>query len=250
MPSIFTTFTQYDPEAQIGLRLLSPLTTFISDSSSIVHCSVFRAYTCTDSIDIPSGPLQTDCVAKLVYRHYGVAVHQALYHKPEAPNPQALNWEAPTFAPRLRGCSSLPGIQACVYIMDFLRPPTFVLPGWYTLANVRIKAMVAKKVDVIYPVLKNIVNRLFNLGLVHGDLRPNNLMIKMKDCAFMVEPVEIKVVDFEWADKVDIARYPQSRNEDIGYPGKPGGLIGRNDDLYMIDKWRKDMKNHMKEEDG
>ena len=178
----------------------------------------------------PSGPLAANCVAKLVYSHYGLVVHQAL---------QAVHQ-----APELYGWSHKPGIQACVYIMDFLHPPSFVLPGWYTLADLCIKAMVATKVDVIYPVLKNIVSHLSNLGLVHGDLRPNNLMIKMEDCAFIVEPVEIKVVDFEWAGNVNIACYPHNRNEKIGYPGKPGGPIGRDDDLYMINKWRKDIEDY------
>jgi len=220
VPSIFTTFEQYDPKAEIGLRLLTPLT-----PSDMVR-SVFGAYACTIMDD---AQLYPNCVAKLVYRHYGVAVHQALH--------QALNWEAPAFAPKLHGCSSKPGIDARVYIMEYLRPPSYDTPGWLTLARVN-QDMVAKKLDLIYPLLNEIVDRLANLELVHGDLRPNNLMIKMSDRIQIAEPVEIKVVDFEWADKVGTARYPQSLNKHIGYPGEPGGLIGPKDDCYMIDKWR------------
>ena len=173
-------------------------------------------------------------MAKLVYHHYGMAVHQALG------NPEALN----LLAPQLFGWSRKPGINASVYVMEYLYPPGYETEGWCTLAEVN-QDKVAKIRHLIYPVLQEIVNRLVNLGFVHGDLRPNNLMIRMKDRTNIAEPVEIKVVDFEWADKVGIARYPHNRNEDIGFPGKAGDLIGPKDDQYMIDKWKEDINKYV-----
>jgi len=232
VPSIFTTFEQYNSKAQFGLRLLRPL---LADD---VRYSVFGAFAYNLNDTSSGEPPYVNTVAKLVYRHYGVVVHQALY-QPEASNPQG-----PNQAPKLHGWSHKPGIDACVYIMEYLLPPSFDGPGWYTLAELN-QDMVAKKLDLIYSVLTNIVNRLITLKLVHGDLRPNNIMIRMQDRTLIAKPVEIKVVDFEWADKVGVARYPQNRNEDIGYPGKAGGLIGWDDDLDMINKWRKGMLDYV-----
>jgi hypothetical protein len=229
VPSIFTTFMQYEPEAEIGLHLLTPLTP--DTSSDAAHAaaaasrSVFLGYFPQTESNTPPGELHLSVVAKLVYRHYGVAVHQALH--------QAL----PTFAPELLGYSSKPGIQACVHVMEYLRPPFFGTPGWLTLDKIN-QDRVADNLDRIYPLLSKIVNCLAKLRLVHGDLHPNNLMIKMSDRIHIMQPVEIRVVDFEWADKVGVARYPQSLDKDIGYPGEPGSLIGAGDDRYMIHKWQ------------
>lgn len=229
MPSIFTSFFHYKRDADIGLRLLTPLTSGSSPdaahATAAVHCSVFLGHV----PGIP-GELRQNFVAKLVYRHYGVAVHQALH---QAENQAA----ASNFAPELHGCSSKPGIQACVYIMEYLPPPFFGTPGWLTLDKIN-QDRVAKDLDLIYPLLNEIVDYLASRGLVHGDLRPNNLMIKMRDRLQILKPVEIKVVDFEWADRAGVARYPQSLGKDSGYPGEAGGLIGAGDDRYMINKWR------------
>jgi len=231
VPSIFTTFTQYDDEAQFGLRLLNRL-------KSDVRYSVFEAYTYAPGIAPPDKP-PPNAVAKLVYGGYGTMVHQALYDQQETPNSPAVNQ-----APKLFGVSHKPGANACVYVMEYLRPPTFLNSGWFTLADETIKDQVAQNYDLIYPVLAKIVDTLMNLGFVHGDLHPTNLMIKMRNLATMQKPVEIMVVDFEWADRFGIACYPESRNEDVDYPGKPGELIGKGDDWDMINKWQSDMKEY------
>jgi len=186
--------------------------------------SVFEAL--AYEMDNPHNSLS--CVAKLVYRHYGVAVHQALEK---------------SFAPQLFGWSEKPGINACLYIMEYLLPPCWDTEGWLTLTALGLD-MAAQYLTPIYQVLKEIVAYLTSLELVHEDLRPNNLMIKMQKSMVLAQPVQIKVVDFEWAGKVGFACYPHNRNEDLGYPGKPGDLIGRDDDLFMIKKWFESMEEY------
>jgi thiamine kinase-like enzyme len=53
-----------------------------------------------------------------------------------------------------------------------------------------------------------LLKHLQSLELVHGDLRPNNIMIKVKAGFEVAVPVVIKVIDFEWADVADKGRYP------------------------------------------
>jgi serine/threonine protein kinase len=231
VPSIFTTFEVFGSGVQYGLCLLCPL-------ADDVRYSVFGAFVYNPNATSPMVPSHVNAVAKLVYRHYGTAVHQALY-QPEGSDPGA-----PTYTPILYGCSSKPGINAYVYIMEYLGPPSFSVPGWLTLAEAN-QDMVAGELESIYPVLEKIVNHLSRLNFVHGDLRPNNIMIKMRNRSHLAVPVEIKVVDFEWADKVGIARYPHNRNEEIGYPGKAGDVIGKNDDRDMINKWRKGIQDYI-----
>jgi len=234
MPSIFTTCKLYcDPEPECGLRLLAPLT---PDAC----CSVFRA----DLTDVFSGS-ELHYVAKLVYRHYGVVVHQELEKRWPYQESQAFQrgHQLATFAPKLFGWSQKPGINTCLYIMEYLLPPYWDTEGWLTLTALGLD-MAAQHLTPIYQVLKEIVAYLTSLELVHGDLRPNNLMIKMQKSMVLAQPVQIKVVDFEWAGKVGFARYPHNRNEDLGYPGKPGDLIGRDDDLFMIKKWFESMEEY------
>jgi len=219
VPSIFTTFESYDhPGREYGLHLLSPLT-------SNVFCTAFGAYGYKTGVTLSGSPLELNCVAKLVYHQYGVGVQKALE----------------TFAPKLYGWSHKPGIDTCVYIMDYLCPPSWNSEGWLTLTALGLDGA-AMNLAPICRVLREIVDRLIKLKFVHGDLCPDHLMIKMKNSMALAEPVQIKVVDFKWAGEVGSACYPADRNEDLGYPGEPAGLIEWDHDLFMIEKWQKSME--------
>lgn len=216
MPSIFTTYGEVETEIpKLPLKLLHRL-------KDDARYSVFTAH----SPDLPhTQENEPNCVAKLVFDHYGPEVHQAL---------------APEFAPKLFGRSSKPGLNYCVYIMEYLEPCVGA-DGWISFLNLpRAVATVARVEDQIITILEKIVKRLQNLKLVHGDLRPNNLMIKMSAPYIVANPVAIKVVDFEWADRSGVARYPENRNECAGYPGEAGGLIEQAHDGFMIEKFLKE----------
>jgi hypothetical protein len=83
-----------------------------------------------------------------------------------------------------------------------------------------------------------IVTLLQSLHLVHGDLRPNNLMIKVHEGGeALVQPIMVNAIDMEWAGTVGEAYYPADRNETVGYPGDAAGPIGANDDQHMVQCW-------------
>jgi serine/threonine protein kinase len=158
-----------------------------------------------------------NCAAKLAFRHYGLKVHQAL---------------APDFAPMLLGVSSKLEIGASLYLMEYLAPPVQDQEGWVTLSNLSAP-LIGKHHKEICSALDTFALHLESQKLVHGDLRPNNIMIKVKDFKVM-RPVVIKAIDFEWADVAGKGCYPLQLNAEVGYPGTPGGLIETSHDAEML----------------
>jgi hypothetical protein len=68
--------------------------------------------------------------------------------------------------------------------------------------------------------------------MVHGDFRMANIMLKAG------EEEKAVLIDFDWAGKAGEARYPITRNDDIDYPGEPGGSIGAGDDRRFYETWK------------
>ena len=195
--------------------------------NSDLRYSVFEAFAGGLPDECPSG--QANCVVKLALKHYGEEVHQVL---------------EPEFAPKLYGCSRREGTTPTVYVMELLPLPTKFVGGWFTLFTLTgsFKELVTPQIyENIFAILNKIVARLQARGLVHGDLRSNNIMVKMAHSGKVADPVEIKVIDFEWAGPVGSARYPLRRNDNIGYPGKAGDLIGSNDDHLMVERLQASM---------
>ena len=181
------------------------------------RCSTFFAITPPESM------------VKLTFVPYGYVVHEAL--------------ETAGYAPKLLGRSHKPAISAEIIVMEYLLPPTNGKPGWITLFDLVTKhpALVDQKSDLIQAQLDAIVLVLKGSKLVHGDLRSNNLMIFCTLTA-IVEPVQVKAVDMEWAGRVGEVYYPVDRNEAVGYPGKAGELIGSRDDDQMARQWMNVLK--------
>lgn len=68
--------------------------------------------------------------------------------------------------------------------------------------------------------------------MVHGDLRNVNILLKNGD------PSQLRLVDFDWADKIGEARYPKFLNTDVDL-GRPNDVeafefIKPEHDLHMI----------------
>ena len=62
---------------------------------------------------------------------------------------------------------------------------------------------------------------------VHGDLRPQNILVAKDDT--------VRKVDFDWADKEHTAKYPAELSMACNwYDCEPGGLIRKTHDLYQI----------------
>jgi serine/threonine protein kinase len=129
------------------------------------------------------------------------------------------------YAPILFGVSKVEGtLTAC--IMEYLSPAD----GWQTLHDY------AKQHQDVKPRIKNQVDKLLEVmskaGIVHGDLRPNNIMIR--DNQGEAEP-QLRVVDFDWAGTSGEVKYPLRRNETIPWPDGPGKPIinGHDETLLM-----------------
>jgi len=162
-------------------------------------------------------------MVKLAFRPYGYEVHTALQSK--------------GFAPKLLGRSQKQEIGADAIVMHYLSPPTANEPGWVTLHDLAF-ALVFQERAGIYEKLMEIVSLLKGLNLVHGDLRPNNLMIKVAEGGgALVQPITVNAIDMEWAGRVSEAYYPADRNETVGYPGDAAGPIRADDDCHMIQCW-------------
>ncbi|KDR78855.1 hypothetical protein GALMADRAFT_1273850 [Galerina marginata CBS 339.88] len=181
------------------------------------HFSVLEAQAWGVPSDVhPGGQMQEgNCVAKLVYGPYGEDVHKAL---------------APKFAPKLFGISSKPGINAKVYIVEYMPPPKGKQGGWSTLSSLD-PVLPRGRLEDIRTVLDQITQLLKSHEFVHGDLHPDNLMIKMESQTIIAQPVEIKILNFELAGVAGTTRYP------LDHADRATDLIGVDDGTNMIDKW-------------
>ena len=173
-------------------------------------------------------------MVKVIFRPYGYGVHDLLH--------------AEGFAPKLCGHSERPEIGADAVVMEYLPPPNDDKPGWETLHDLFshsfTRQLVVRERVGIRDKLLEIVSLLQKLHMIHGDFRPSNLMIKVTaNCAGLVQPVRVMVVDMEWAGKVGEAYYPLDRNETVGYPGKASCRIGADDDVYMVNRWWDEINN-------
>ncbi|KAF8960133.1 hypothetical protein BDZ97DRAFT_1922386 [Flammula alnicola] len=219
-----------DAEDVLPLQILARL-------QADLRYSVFHAHAAGLEDQVQEG--KGNCVAKLVFGYYGLEVHQALEEVDQALEPSTLS-----FAPKLYGQSLKTDINAAVYVMERLPPPKWNMEGWVTLHDLKAD-LVFPVLDELVAILKKIVGHLEKCKFAHGDLRPNNMMIKMSTTYEIAQPMHVKIINFEWAGRIDSARYPLNRSTSIRYPGEAGGLIGSTDDCTMINKWEQDLRNAM-----
>ena len=139
-------------------------------------------------------------VVKFVRSHYGEAAHRLL--------------ASDGFAPKLINCHSLPG-------------------GWYAVVMDKLEGhSITETTDVSDKVkqsLRKAVNLMHEKNYVHGDLRPQNMLIVDET---------VCILDFDWADTEGTATYPPELNMDSDcnwHPGvKPEGKILKEHDTYQI----------------
>lgn len=130
-------------------------------------------------------------------------------------------------APLLLGTAHVAGAPSAI-VMEYLDPPS----GWTTL-----QSYIQEHRDIIinteHPALANLLKTMREKKVVHGDLRPNNIMCRERPDSG-TQKLEVKVVDFDWAGKLGSAKYPAIMNPDIKWPGAPHGVIGENDDETLL----------------
>ncbi|KAL4252673.1 hypothetical protein AB1N83_014097 [Pleurotus pulmonarius] len=141
------------------------------------------------------------------------------------------------YAPQLHGHKILHGAPTA-YVMEYLGHP------WVSLYDLSQREDFSAKIpssamDRIKVAVSRVLQALESGQLVHGDLRPNNIMVELDDDGRLedVDGVRLKIVDFDWAGKVGAVKYPLSRNEDISWPGPRGAHIQQSDDKRLFESW-------------
>jgi serine/threonine protein kinase len=177
----------------------------------------------------------------MAFERYGIAVQKHLESMDMAP--KYINCYEPSI-----GISHLDKHPIeFYYAMEYLPPPSYDSEGWMSLLDIeknhRRTALHSKK--NITEALHEIIDVLEKAQLVHGDLRPNNLFIKVKltrdGCEILPRPSSklpyLKVIDFDWAGEAGKVKYPPHRNPEVEWPGESGEPISANDDRIMITSW-------------
>ena len=72
------------------------------------------------------------------------------------------------------------------------------------------------------------VKLMHEAGYVHGDLRPQNILVVKEDT--------VRIIDFDWADKEHTVKYPAELSMACNWPDdvKPEGLIRTFHDLCQF----------------
>lgn len=129
------------------------------------------------------------------------------------------------------------------YIMDYLAPLESNASGWITLFEYREwKSSWSESQRAIRNELDRVLNLLEQASMVHGDLRPNNVIIEINQNKLPTTRengvgINLKVVDFDWAGKAGEVCYPLLRNPDVHWEGENGKAILAGHDRSLVDTW-------------
>ena len=84
---------------------------------------------------------------------------------------------------------------------------------------------------------RELVHRMHDKGLVHGDIRHPNILVREDVDTNSDLDGSLFLVDFDWGGKESVARYPGDLNPDISRHDTvtDGGLIMKVHDTYMVD---------------
>ncbi|KAG8824328.1 hypothetical protein FRC18_010548 [Serendipita sp. 400] len=166
-------------------------------------------------------------VVKFIYNYsgtYGTAVHEYLHSIGLAP---ALYLVKPLH------CGLV------MVVMEYLRPEDGT-GGWVELD--KFEGSLNTKEHVVREKLEMIIKRLQKQKMVHADLRPTNIMIKVDGKGDMMidenEPI-LSVVDFDWAGRAGEVCYQPLLNPNVPWPtgAKAYKEIGQDDDRVLLDNW-------------
>ncbi|GJJ10958.1 hypothetical protein Clacol_005187 [Clathrus columnatus] len=135
------------------------------------------------------------------------------------------------FAPKLFGVEKLPGGWMMI-IMERMDENWTRLLAFKEERNEKNKALDKDEKAVIETRISSCLELLHGAGMVHGDIRDVNILVKKDDLS------QVRIVDFDWADKEGEARYPKFVNvaPDVGRPKEVEafGIIKADHDNYMV----------------
>lgn len=98
------------------------------------------------------------------------------------------------------------------------------------------------RADKVRKRLERIVDHLQAKKMVHVDLRPKNIMIKVDGNGDIIiseqEPI-LSMIDFDWAGTVDEVLYPPFLNPKVPWPpgAKAYQKVGENHDRILLNNW-------------
>jgi serine/threonine protein kinase len=131
------------------------------------------------------------------------------------------------YAPSLRGFEALPG-EWYMVVMDLVDIDVYKP---YSIRNMTSSSANFPSVAQLRPKVEEIIKHLHRNGLVHGDVRDSNLLVRTDD------EVGCMLVDFDWAGKEGEVHYPINVNR-IGITrpdeARDGLPIKKEHDLEMI----------------
>ncbi|KIM22876.1 hypothetical protein M408DRAFT_276752 [Serendipita vermifera MAFF 305830] len=158
-----------------------------------------------------------EVLVKVVRGRYGEHAHRAAAQQ--------------GFAPKLYGVAEVNGAPTA-YVMEFFSKEEGWMPLQYTSlqSQEQWKLLEAQSVKFLTFMRKN--------RLVHGDLRPNNILLRVKDSS-----VELRILDWDWAGEFGSARYPLNLNQEAKLPGDAGELITEEDDCVTMTDWLKKVRD-------
>ncbi|GJJ11078.1 hypothetical protein Clacol_005309 [Clathrus columnatus] len=135
------------------------------------------------------------------------------------------------FAPRLYGVEKLPGGWMMI-IMERMDETWTCLLDLKKQRNKENKALDDNEKTTIEKEVSLCLELLHGATMVHGDIRDTNILVKKDDLS------QVRVIDFDWADKEGVARYPKFVNvdPDIGRPKEVEafGVIKADHDNHMV----------------
>jgi len=121
------------------------------------------------------------------------------------------------------------------------RPLTSGASGWITLYELQQRGTHIGHQVGIKRVLDQILEIMAAEGVVHGDLRSPNFMIKVRDNRPEVGDdgkYYIQVIDFDWAGESGNVRYPLSRNSQLTWPApRDAPILPQHDAATVADWW-------------
>jgi hypothetical protein len=168
-----------------------------------------------------------EVVVKFVYNYsgtYGQAVHEYLHGLGLAPSLYS--------AKRLHRGLVMVVMEHLTFKED--------TGGWVELDS--FEGKLGTDETAVRKKLENIIDCLQSNKMVHADLRPKNIMIKVdrKRGIIMAEgEPTLSVIDFDWAGPVDEACYPPLLNPKILWPAgaKAYQKVGKDDDKILLNNW-------------
>ena len=150
-----------------------------------LDCVTLRARTCEEPA--------RDIVVKFVDR-YGIRAHSLLADAGLAP--ALLYFGSPWLSKEEQSCRSL-----FMVVMEYVEGQT--------LATAKAK-MDRKVTEGVQSEIKRALGLLHSHGMVFGDLRSPNIMVKKTG--------EVKLIDFNWAGEQGQVKYPYLISKDIDWP--------------------------------